>query len=30
MMQVHNTAADTVPTNFTRNTILPCCALVPQ
>jgi uncharacterized protein len=23
MMQVHNTAADTVPTNFTRNTILP-------
>jgi TRAP transporter TAXI family solute receptor len=23
MMQVHNAAADTVPTNFTRNTILP-------
>src|SRR5215467_864592 len=23
MMQVHDTAADTVPTNFTRNTILP-------
>ena len=23
MMQIHNTAADTVPTNFTRNTILP-------
>src|SRR5215831_12393627 len=23
MMQIHNTAADTVPTNFARNTILP-------
>jgi TRAP-type uncharacterized transport system substrate-binding protein len=23
MMQVHNTAADTVPTNFTRNAVLP-------
>ena len=23
MMQAHNTAADTIPTNFTRDTILP-------
>jgi TRAP-type uncharacterized transport system substrate-binding protein len=33
MMQIHNTAADTVPTNFARNTIMPFherCALVPQ